>query len=74
MRLEGKAALVTGAAGGIGLAVVQRFAREGARVTAVDLDPERVRQAVQGIPGKGCGTDDQPHRRGTDVRENRCVN
>ncbi|HEX3803989.1 MAG TPA: SDR family NAD(P)-dependent oxidoreductase [Solirubrobacteraceae bacterium] len=50
MRLEGKAALVTGAAGGIGLAVVQRFAREGARVTAVDLDPERVRDAVKGIP------------------------
>jgi len=49
MRLQGKAALVTGAAGGIGLAVVRRFAAEGARVTAVDADAERLRAAVAGI-------------------------
>jgi NAD(P)-dependent dehydrogenase (short-subunit alcohol dehydrogenase family) len=34
--LDGKAALVTGAAGGIGSAVVQAFAGAGARVLAVD--------------------------------------
>ena len=34
--LEGKAALVTGAAGGIGSAVVRAFAAAGARVLAVD--------------------------------------
>lgn len=36
-RLEGKACIVTGAAGGIGLAIVEAFAREGARIVATDL-------------------------------------
>ena len=36
-RLDGKSALVTGAASGIGLACVARFAAEGARVVGVDL-------------------------------------
>jgi 3alpha(or 20beta)-hydroxysteroid dehydrogenase len=31
-RLEGKVAIVTGAAGGIGAAVARRFVNEGARV------------------------------------------
>jgi 3-hydroxybutyrate dehydrogenase len=41
MRLEGKTAIVTGAASGIGRGVAQRFAAEGARVVVADL--ERVR-------------------------------
>lgn len=45
-RLAGKAALVTGAASGIGLATVRRFAEEGARVLAVDLDAARTARAV----------------------------
>jgi NAD(P)-dependent dehydrogenase (short-subunit alcohol dehydrogenase family) len=36
-RLEGKVAVVTGAAGGIGAATVQTFQREGATVVGVDL-------------------------------------
>jgi D-sorbitol dehydrogenase (acceptor) len=36
-RLEGRHALLTGAAGGIGLAVTQAYMAEGARCTAVDL-------------------------------------
>ena len=36
-RLAGKAAIVTGAAGGIGRATVEAYIREGARVAAMDL-------------------------------------
>jgi NAD(P)-dependent dehydrogenase (short-subunit alcohol dehydrogenase family) len=36
-RLEGKVAVVTGAAGGIGAATVEAFQREGAKVVGVDL-------------------------------------
>jgi 3(or 17)beta-hydroxysteroid dehydrogenase len=38
-RIRGKAALVTGAASGIGRATAVLFAREGARVLLTDLDP-----------------------------------
>jgi NAD(P)-dependent dehydrogenase (short-subunit alcohol dehydrogenase family) len=39
-RLEGKAALVTGGASGIGAATVRTFAREGARVMIADVQDE----------------------------------
>jgi len=42
-RLEGKVAIVTGAASGIGRATALRFSEEGARVVAADLDLDRVR-------------------------------
>ncbi|GAB3603615.1 SDR family NAD(P)-dependent oxidoreductase [Microbacterium aureliae] len=48
-RLEGKTALVTGAATGIGFAVAERFAREGARVVIADRDADAAARAVAGI-------------------------
>ena len=36
-RLDGKVALVTGAASGLGLATVERFTAEGAKVMGVDV-------------------------------------
>lgn len=39
-RLDGKHALVTGAASGLGAAIARRFVDEGARVTIADIDDE----------------------------------
>jgi NAD(P)-dependent dehydrogenase (short-subunit alcohol dehydrogenase family) len=50
-RLEGKTALVTGAATGIGLAVAERFAREGARVVIADRDADAAARAATAIGG-----------------------
>lgn len=41
-KLQGKNAIVTGAAGGIGLATARLFVREGAKVMLVDRDEERL--------------------------------
>ncbi|MCR9148565.1 MAG: L-iditol 2-dehydrogenase [Rhodobacteraceae bacterium] len=49
MRLQGKTALITGAARGIGLAFARAYALEGARVALGDIDIERARAAAAGI-------------------------
>jgi NAD(P)-dependent dehydrogenase (short-subunit alcohol dehydrogenase family) len=53
MRLEGKVALITGAASGMGLAMARRFAAEGARVVAGDVNATRLEEAVAGIRAEG---------------------
>jgi 3-oxoacyl-[acyl-carrier protein] reductase len=49
MTLAGKIAVVTGAGSGIGRATARRFAAEGARVVAADLDLDRARETCDGI-------------------------
>ena len=52
-RLEGKIAIITGAAGGMGEAAALMFAREGAAVAAVDLTDDRVAHVVDAIRAAG---------------------
>jgi 2-hydroxycyclohexanecarboxyl-CoA dehydrogenase len=51
MRLEGRIALVTGGASGIGAATVRRLAAEGARVAVADLDVAGARRVAGEVDG-----------------------
>lgn len=52
-RLEGKAAFVTGAGGGIGQAIARRFAAEGAAVMCTDLDAAAAERSAAVITSSG---------------------
>jgi NAD(P)-dependent dehydrogenase (short-subunit alcohol dehydrogenase family) len=53
MRLTGKAAIVTGGAAGLGLAIATRLAAEGAAVAVADRDGEGAARAAGAIAGGG---------------------
>jgi NAD(P)-dependent dehydrogenase (short-subunit alcohol dehydrogenase family) len=50
IRLDGRIALVTGAAGVIGTETMRLLAARGACIVAVDRDPEGLKRAVTGLP------------------------
>jgi NAD(P)-dependent dehydrogenase (short-subunit alcohol dehydrogenase family) len=50
---EGKVAVVTGAASGIGLALANRFARSGMKVVMADVEETRLEEAVSSVASPG---------------------
>jgi NAD(P)-dependent dehydrogenase (short-subunit alcohol dehydrogenase family) len=52
-RFEGKVAVITGGAGGIGRAAAVRFASEGASIVAVDLDGSDLAATVDAVEAAG---------------------
>jgi 3-oxoacyl-[acyl-carrier protein] reductase len=53
MLMAGKAALVTGAANGIGEEIAKLFAKEGARVWLLDKERDKLERVVDGLRGDG---------------------
>jgi NAD(P)-dependent dehydrogenase (short-subunit alcohol dehydrogenase family) len=56
-RLAGRVAVITGAGSGIGLATARRFASEGARVVAVDVDERAGKAAADEVGGVSIACD-----------------
>lgn len=52
--LDGKMAVITGAASGIGYATARLFSEKGAQVCLLDRNSQAVQAAASGIPGASC--------------------
>ncbi|EUC17154.1 3-oxoacyl-[acyl-carrier protein] reductase [Burkholderia sp. YR290] len=52
-KLDGKVALVTGSGRGIGRAIVEKFASEGARIVVNDLDADPAHETVEALKKMG---------------------
>src|SRR6201996_7291298 len=50
IRLDGRVAVVTGAAGIIGTATIKLLAERGARIVAVDRNAGQLDEAIRGLP------------------------
>ena len=69
MRLEGRKALVTGGAGGIGAATVRRLAAEGAEVWVGDLNEEGATEVANEVGGHAVKLDVTDHDSARDAVE-----
>lgn len=57
MRLDGKTAIVTGAASGFGAGIARKFAAEGARVIVADINGDGAESVAADIDGVSCRVD-----------------
>ena len=53
MLIEGKVAVITGAARGLGLACAERFVREGAKVILADVQDDLGEHAAENLRAQG---------------------
>lgn len=53
MKLDGKVAIITGSASGMGKAIAILFAKEGAKVVVSDMNEEKLNETIQEIESNG---------------------